>query len=104
MRPPRAFDRAQATPHRVARTAHARSSIIRFNGLAPDSLVQPHPSFVSAARPAAYSPVLMRVHLETSMRNIAAGRGAWDAASQTSTTSTYRYDRADQVPPDVIGG
>ena len=86
----------------MARTAHARASIIRFNGLAPDALVEPHPAFVSTSQPAAYSPVQMSVHLETSMRNIAAGRGAWDAARQASTTATYHYDRPDQVPSGVV--
>lgn len=81
----------RATPHRVLQRAHARSSIIRFNGFAPEALIQPLPPFVTRARPAAYSPVTMRTHSETTMRNLEAGRGSWDLARARSTSATYDY-------------
>jgi len=81
----------RATPHRVKITQHARSSIIRFNALASDTLVAPLPTFVSESRPAQYSPVTMKTHMETTMRNLEAGIGAWDPVAHTSTTATYKY-------------
>ena len=47
--------------------------------------------FVSADTPARYTPVTMKTHMETTMRNLARGRGAWDAERQQSTTATYVY-------------
>ena len=81
----------RATPHRVVRTPHARQSIVRFNAVTEDTLVAPLPQFVSAQRPARYSPVTMKTHMETTMRNLEAGIGAWDHATQTSLTATYDY-------------
>lgn len=40
----------RATPHRVQLTEHERSSIIRFNGFAPETLVAPLSEFVSPER------------------------------------------------------
>ena len=80
-----------ATPHRVLPTEHARSSIIRFNGFAPNALVRPLDAFVSAARPLAYSPVIMRQHMETTMKNLEAGLGSWDSERQRSRSATYVY-------------
>ena len=46
-----------ATPHRVLPTAHPRSSIIRFNAFAPETLIAPLDAFVTPERPRAYSAV-----------------------------------------------
>ena len=81
----------RATPHRVVLTPHARNSIIRFNAVAAETLVTPLPAFITPERPAAYTPVRMRTHMETTMRNLEAGVGAWDAEMQRSRTATYRY-------------
>ena len=80
-----------ATPHRVLPTAHARSSIIRFNGFAPEALLQPLDQFVTPERPARYSPVTMRTHMETTMRQLEAGQGSWDKATGRSRSATYDY-------------
>jgi len=80
-----------ATPHRVLQTTHARSSIIRFNAVAPDVLVEPLPQFISDENPPKYTPVTMATHMETTMRNIDKGLGAWDEKTNRSTTATYRY-------------
>ena len=81
----------RATPHRVARTAHARNALIRFNAVSATTLLQPLPKFVTAARPPRYSAVTMRTHMETTMQNLADGRGAWDSAKHKSLTATYLY-------------
>mmetsp|Transcript_65419 Transcript_65419/g.182016 ORF Transcript_65419/g.182016 Transcript_65419/m.182016 type:complete len:400 (+) Transcript_65419:35-1234(+) len=81
----------RALPHRVVLTPHARSSIIRFNAVAADTVVKPLPEFVTASRPAMYSRVTMKTHMETTTRNLAAGLGAWDAARQRSSTANYLY-------------
>ena len=80
-----------ATPHRVLPTPHARSSIIRFNGFAPEALVQPLDAFCSAERPPMYSPVTMRQHSETTMKNLEAGLGSWDTDARRSRSATYDY-------------
>ena len=38
-----------------------------------------------------YSAMTMRQHMETTLANLEAGRGSWDAATNTSTTANYRY-------------
>eukprot|EP00040_Diaphanoeca_grandis_P017581 m.91924 g.91924 ORF g.91924 m.91924 type:complete len:440 (+) comp26510_c0_seq2:129-1448(+) len=81
----------KATPHRVALTPHARCSIIRFNGVAPGTIIAPLPQFITEDRPPAYSWVTMRTHMETTMKNLEQGLGSWDAETQTSTTATYKY-------------
>lgn len=81
----------RATPHRVAKTSHKRMSIIRFNAVNPDVVIKPLPQFVTEERPAAYSWVTMGTHMTTTMQNLAAGLGAWDAETQTSKTATYVY-------------
>ncbi|EOD29610.1 hypothetical protein EMIHUDRAFT_233678 [Emiliania huxleyi CCMP1516] len=81
-----------ATPHRVLPTHHARDSIIRFNAFAPHTLVAPLRPFVTADRPAAYSPVEMREHMETTMRNLEAGLGSWDTERQRSRSASYEYN------------
>ena len=55
------------------------------------TMVQPLPKFVTAARPPRYSAVTMRTHMETTMQNLADGRGAWDSAKHKSLTATYLY-------------
>ena len=78
----------RATPHRVARTARAQ----RSSASTPSTtLVQPLPKFVTAARPPRFSAVTMRTHMETTMQNLADGRGAWDSAKHKSLTATYLY-------------
>ena len=81
----------RATPHRVKKTRHPRWSIIRFNAFAPQTLLTPLEKFVTTERPASYSPVTMKVHMETTMKNLQAGFGAWDDASETSLTANYLY-------------
>lgn len=81
----------RSTPHRVVLTPHPRMSIIRFNAVTPETIVSPLPEFVTRDRPAAYTPVTMRKHMETTMRNLEAGIGAWDEKTQTSLTATYVY-------------
>ena len=44
-----------ATPHRVLQTAAPRSSIVRFNAVAPETLVYPLPRFVGEGRPPKYT-------------------------------------------------
>lgn len=80
-----------ATPHRVLPTAHSRDSIIRFNAFAPSALIAPLRPFVTAERPAAYSPVEMRTHMETTMKNLEAGLGSWDSQRRRSLSATYDY-------------
>eukprot|EP00037_Helgoeca_nana_P020078 m.198238 g.198238 ORF g.198238 m.198238 type:complete len:296 (-) comp25124_c0_seq4:535-1422(-) len=81
----------RATPHRVKLTEHTRNSIIRFNALHPDAIVAPLPAFVSDDRPAAYTPVTMRNHMETTIRNLEKGIPAWDNERNVSRTATYVY-------------
>eukprot|EP01062_Namystynia_karyoxenos_P017174 TRINITY_DN16302_c0_g1_i1.p1 TRINITY_DN16302_c0_g1~~TRINITY_DN16302_c0_g1_i1.p1 ORF type:complete len:387 (+),score=93.59 TRINITY_DN16302_c0_g1_i1:81-1163(+) len=82
----------RATPHRVLRTPWARSSIIRFNAVTPDTLIAPLPAFVTAERPAAYTPVTMQRHMDTTMRNLREGKGAWAPGTPgRSLTATYQY-------------
>ena len=47
--------------------------------------------FVTPERPSRYSATTMAEHLETTLQNLLAGRGAWDAESDCSTTATYDY-------------
>lgn len=85
----------RATPHRVILTPHHRQSIIRFNAVTADTLIAPLPEFVDEGRgePSKYSPVTMRTHMETTMRNLELGLGAWDHDEQVSLTATYDYSR-----------
>lgn len=84
-----------ATPHRVLPTAHARSSIIRFNAFAPETLIAPLDAFVTPERPRAYSAVRMRRHMETTMKNLEAGLGSWDVERQRSRSATFEYGTRD---------
>jgi len=68
-----------------------RSSIIRFNAFAPETVIQPLDQFVSAERPRAYSAVRMREHMETTMRNLEAGLGSWDPEHRRSRSASYEY-------------
>jgi isopenicillin N synthase-like dioxygenase len=85
----------KATPHRVVLTPHHRQSIIRFNAVTAGTLIAPFPQFVDEKRgmPSRYSPVTMRTHMETTMRNLEQGLGAWDNDKQVSLTATYDYSR-----------
>jgi isopenicillin N synthase-like dioxygenase len=91
----------RATPHRVCQTDHLRESIIRFNAFAPDTIVRPLDVFVNSAaegtpqRPL-YTPVKMRTHMETTMRNLEKGIASWDAAEGRSRSATYRYEHHDE--------
>eukprot|EP00933_Yihiella_yeosuensis_P069029 TRINITY_DN7513_c1_g2_i2.p1 TRINITY_DN7513_c1_g2~~TRINITY_DN7513_c1_g2_i2.p1 ORF type:complete len:196 (-),score=38.06 TRINITY_DN7513_c1_g2_i2:110-697(-) len=83
----------KATPHRVLQTAWERNSIIRFNAMTPDTLIAPLPEFVSEGRPAMYTPVTMKKHMDTTMEGLEAGRGAWEPGNPgRSLTATYVYD------------
>jgi isopenicillin N synthase-like dioxygenase len=88
-----------ATPHRVLPTSHPRDSIIRFNAFGPETLVAPLQPFVTPARPAAYSPVVMATHMETTMRNLADGQGSWDGERRRSRSATYDYGGERRVLP-----
>ena len=81
----------QATPHRVLHTPHERYSIIRFNAVHPDTLIEPLDPFVSEERPPLYTPVTMREHLETTLEQLEQGLGAWDSERNVSTTATREY-------------
>lgn len=81
----------RATPHRVVLTPHQRRSIIRFNAVTPETVVEPLPAFVTVDRPVAYTPVTMRRHMETTMRNLDAGLGSWDEKTQSSRSAKYVY-------------
>jgi isopenicillin N synthase-like dioxygenase len=81
----------KATPHRVIKTRHERNSIIRFNAVSSDTLIKPLPEFVSKDRPAMYTPVTMKTHMETTMRNLEKGIGAWDSEKNQSLTANYVY-------------
>mmetsp|Transcript_7461 Transcript_7461/g.23472 ORF Transcript_7461/g.23472 Transcript_7461/m.23472 type:complete len:395 (+) Transcript_7461:151-1335(+) len=78
----------RATPHRVVRRANARRSIIRFNAVAPDELVAPLPAFGEPR----YTPVTMRNHMDTTLRNLRQGIPSWDAEANTSRSATYVYE------------
>ena len=86
----------RATPHRVCQTDHPRESIIRFNAFAPDTIVRPLGVFVNSttaegkSRPL-YTPVRMRTHMETTMRNLEKGIASWDAEEGRSRSATYKY-------------
>eukprot|EP01065_Artemidia_motanka_P016012 TRINITY_DN19731_c0_g1_i1.p1 TRINITY_DN19731_c0_g1~~TRINITY_DN19731_c0_g1_i1.p1 ORF type:complete len:360 (+),score=97.30 TRINITY_DN19731_c0_g1_i1:62-1141(+) len=83
----------KATPHRVVKTPWSRRSIIRFNAVTPDTVIEPLPQFVTAARPPAYTPVTMRKHMETTMQNLREGKGSWQPGNPGySLTATYAYD------------
>ena len=80
-----------ATPHRVRATPAVRHSIIRFVAVHPDTEVAPLPQFVTAARPARYSRVTMREHMDVTMRAVKDGRGAWDRERGRSLSATRQY-------------
>lgn len=83
----------RATPHRVIRTTYPRMSIVRFNAVNEHTMVAPLEQFVSADKPPRYSPVTMKTHMETTMRNLDAGLGSWDDSTQTSLSATYDYSK-----------
>jgi len=83
----------KATPHRVLQLPHQRRSIIRFNALHPEALIQPLPQFISPENPPRYTPVKMKTHMRTTIENLRQGKGAWDPDTQTSKTATYVYDK-----------
>lgn len=85
----------KATPHRVEKTRHERNSIIRFNAVSSNTLIEPLSEFVSENRPPLYTPVTMKTHMETTMRNLEKGIGAWDAKKNVSLTATYVYENSD---------
>uniref|UniRef100_A0A7S1SAI2 Fe2OG dioxygenase domain-containing protein n=1 Tax=Alexandrium catenella TaxID=2925 RepID=A0A7S1SAI2_ALECA len=81
----------RATPHRVLRTGTPRLSIIRFNAVAPDVVVEPMAAFVTEERPKAYTRCTMRQHMDTTMKNLELGLGSWDAGAGRSTSAHYHY-------------
>ncbi|CAE8708284.1 unnamed protein product, partial [Polarella glacialis] len=83
----------RATPHRVLQTAWERNSIIRFNAVTPETLVEPLPQFVSDSRPARYTPVTMQKHMDTTLQLIEQGQGAWEPGDPgRSLSATRQYD------------
>lgn len=82
----------RATPHRVVRTGRPRLSIIRFNAVAPEVVVEPMAPFVTAAQPRAYTRCTMKQHMDTTIGNLEAGLGSWDATLGRSTSAHYRYE------------
>lgn len=80
-----------ATPHRVLPMSHKRDSIIRFNAFAPSTVIAPLRPFVSVDRPVGYSPVLMKTHMEVTMKNLEAGKGSWDPEQQRSISARWDY-------------
>ena len=81
----------KATPHRVVTTSHRRQSIIRFNAVTAETIVAPLDSFITKDRPSSYSSVTMKTHMETTMKNLELGLGAWDEKTQQSLTASYLY-------------
>ena len=58
----------KATQHRVVRTAWSRSSLIKFNGLDGDTVVQPLPQWVGGEYGAAkYAPIAQGAHIDAEM-------------------------------------
>jgi len=39
-----------------------------------------------------YTPVRMKEHMDTTMKNLELGLGSWDAENNVSKTATYVYD------------
>ncbi|DAZ94539.1 TPA: hypothetical protein N0F65_002191 [Lagenidium giganteum] len=54
----------KATEHRVVNSEKKRQSIVRFNGVDGDTVIQPLPQFVSATNPARYAKTTQRQHIE----------------------------------------
>lgn len=82
----------RATPHRVVQTPHKRNSIIRFMAMSPETLIEPLPEFVSGDFPARYTPVTMRRHMETIIKELEEGKGSWDTEKNVSLTATRVYE------------
>ena len=80
----------KATPHRVVRRKNPRRSIIRFNAVAPDQVVEPLDHFCRDTPPK-YSPVTMQTHMDTTLGNLRKGIGSWDPVTNTSRSATYDY-------------
>jgi len=82
----------RATPHRVVRAREPRMSIIRFNAVAPDTIIEPFDQFITPERPRAYTRCTMRQHMDTTIRNLELGLGSWDATAGVSRSATYHYE------------
>jgi len=82
----------RATPHRVLRTNAPRMSIIRFNAVAPDTVIEPLDVFVTPERPRAYTRCTMQQHMRTTIHNLEMGLGSWDADKGISRSANYRYE------------
>lgn len=54
----------QATEHRVVNSSRKRQSIVRFNGVDGDTVVEPLASFVSASNPRRFDSITQREHIE----------------------------------------
>eukprot|EP00977_Amphora_coffeiformis_P005253 scaffold1123_cov168-Amphora_coffeaeformis.AAC.21 len=83
----------QATPHRVLPTTqHDRYAIIRFNALEANAVIAPLPPFCNETHPQGdYSPTTMAEIMRVVMKNLEAGKGAWDPVNDKSTTVDYDY-------------
>jgi len=82
----------RATPHRVLRTNTPRMSLIRFNAVAPDTVIEPLHVFVTPERPRAYTRCTMQQHMQTTIHNLEMGLGSWDADKGISRSANYRYE------------
>lgn len=86
----------KATPHRVVQEdddseANERYSIVRFHALHPDTLIRPLPKYVDRHNPAKYTPVTMRTHMQTTLRNLDLGLPSWDHGARKSISASYAY-------------
>ncbi|CAK9099323.1 Protein SRG1 (AtSRG1) (Protein SENESCENCE-RELATED GENE 1), partial [Durusdinium trenchii] len=81
----------RATPHRVLQTEWERFSIIRFNAMRPETLIQPLPEFISKSRPARYTPVTMQKHMDTTLTRLERGLGAWEKELETPVERLINY-------------
>ncbi|KAJ0403814.1 hypothetical protein P43SY_003911 [Pythium insidiosum] len=53
-----------ATEHRVVNTEKKRQSIVRFNGVDGDTVVEPLPQFITPENPARYARTTQRLHIQ----------------------------------------
>ena len=84
--------KAFCTPQRPARCA-LNSSTASVPKAPNNDGLRSQATCVRPRSPASrYTPVRMEEHMETTMRNLAEGRGSWDAEARRSRSATYRYE------------
>lgn len=54
----------------------------KLQAMRPETLVQPLPCFISESRPARYTPVTMQKHMDTTIKRLEEGLGAWHKVLQ----------------------